>query len=64
MAKQNKLVFKVITPKGLSLCRDISELERVKEKPNHSKTEVEIIDFKSGKSIGKFRLNIAKLKFG
>lgn len=53
--KKNKLVFKLITPSNLISATSIKDIDTA--------ISVEVIDFKSGKKIGKFSLEEIKLKF-
>ena len=53
--KENKLVFKIVTPKNMVTISDLKDIDEL--------VMVEVIDFKSGSRIGKFKLSVAKLKF-
>jgi len=55
-ASKNMLVFKIKTPDGLIRVQDLQDtLDNV--------ISVEVIDFKSGARLGKYKLNEVKLKF-
>ena len=62
---ENHLIFKVVTPRKTVIAKDIDEAERVALKPrNHSHICIDVIDMQTGKRVGRFKPNIAKLKFG
>lgn len=54
--RENKLVFRIITPRNLITATDIKD--KIDEL-----LSVEVIDFKTGKKLGTFKLSTAKLKF-
>lgn len=56
--KTNNLVFKIKAPKGLISLNDIEDngdLEKY--------IKIEVVEFKSGKKLGNFKLEEFKLKF-
>jgi hypothetical protein len=55
-ASKNMLVFKIKTPDGLIKVQDLQDTL-------DNAISVEVIDFKSGARLGKYKLNEVKLKF-
>lgn len=53
--RENKLVFRVITPTKLINVTDLKDVDDI--------LSVEVVDFKTGKKLGVFTLGVAKLKF-
>jgi len=57
---KKEIVFKIQTPKGLVMVRDINQKT---EKDIINKQTIDVIDFGTGKKLGTFNLNLIKLKF-
>jgi hypothetical protein len=57
--RENKLVYKIKTPDGLMVARDIEK--NMGEMFDNE--EIVVIDFGTGKKLGTFKLNMIKLKF-
>lgn len=57
--RENRLVYKIKTPKGLVVATDIEKnLDEMLDNE-----EIVVIDFGTGKKLGTFKLNMIKLKF-
>lgn len=52
---ENRLVFKIITPKNMVSVGDLKEIDDI--------LMVDVIDYKNGSRVGTFKLGVAKLKF-
>ena len=52
---ENKLVFKIITPKNMVTVGDLKDIDDI--------LMVDVIDYKNGNRVGTFKLGIARLKF-